>query len=74
MASLYNLHSLDGTITLELALEIGKKLQAVLEDTMLKNITLKVFILRGNIMLTILSLCNYLCRETDYECICHRFS
>lgn len=58
MASLYNLHSLDGTITLELALEIGKKLQAVLEDTMLKNITLKVFILRGIIMLAILSLCN----------------
>jgi hypothetical protein len=29
-------------ITLDLSLEINKKLQAVLEDTLLKNITLKV--------------------------------
>ena len=28
-------------MTLELSLEINKKLQAVLEDTLLKNITLK---------------------------------
>lgn len=30
------------SMTLELSLEINKKLQAVLEDTLLKNITLKV--------------------------------
>ena len=42
MASLYSLQSQDGAMTMDLALEIGKKLQAVLEDTMLKNITLKV--------------------------------
>jgi hypothetical protein len=29
-------------MTLELSLEINRKLQAVLEDTLLKNITLKV--------------------------------
>ena len=29
-------------ITLELSLEMNKRLQAVLEDTLLKNITLKV--------------------------------
>ena len=29
-------------MTIELSLEINKKLQAVLEDTLLKNITLKV--------------------------------
>lgn len=30
------------SMTLELSLEINRKLQAVLEDTLLKNITLKV--------------------------------
>lgn len=30
------------SMTLDLSLEINKKLQAVLEDTLLKNITLKV--------------------------------
>ncbi len=29
-------------MTLDLSLEINKKLQAVLEDTLLKNITIKV--------------------------------
>ncbi len=42
MASLYTSHLQDGTMTLELSLEINHKLQAVLEDTLLKNITLKV--------------------------------
>lgn len=42
MASLYNQHSQDGGMTLDLSLQINRKLQAVLEDTLLKNITLKV--------------------------------
>ena len=33
-------------MTLELSLEINQKLQAVLEDTLLKNITLKVSIMK----------------------------
>ncbi|XP_033757517.1 coiled-coil domain-containing protein 186-like isoform X2 [Pecten maximus] len=41
MGSLYSSHQNDGTMTLDLSLEINKKLQAVLEDTLLKNITLK---------------------------------
>ncbi|KAG8549777.1 hypothetical protein GDO81_019797, partial [Engystomops pustulosus] len=41
MASLYTSHQADSGLTLELSLEINKKLQAVLEDTLLKNITLK---------------------------------
>jgi len=41
MASLYNSKVVDAGMTLELSLEINKKLQAVLEDTLLKNITLK---------------------------------
>ncbi len=31
-----------GGMTLELSLEINRKMQAVLEDTLIKNITLKV--------------------------------
>lgn len=42
MGSLYSSHATDGTMTLDLSLEINRKLQAVLEDTLLKNITLKV--------------------------------
>lgn len=42
MASLYTSHPADSGLTLELLLEINRKLQAVLEDTLLKNITLKV--------------------------------
>jgi hypothetical protein len=42
MASLYGSRALDDSMTLELSLEINRKLQAVLEDTLLKNITLKV--------------------------------
>lgn len=41
MASVYGSAPRDGTMTLELSLEINRKLQAVLEDTLLKNITLK---------------------------------
>jgi len=41
MASLYNSKVADTGMTLELSLEINKKLQTVLEDTLLKNITLK---------------------------------
>lgn len=39
MASVYS--SQDEGITLQLSLEINKKLQAVLEETLIKNITLK---------------------------------
>ncbi|RMC11373.1 hypothetical protein DUI87_11492 [Hirundo rustica rustica] len=42
MASLYTSHPADSGLTLELSLEINRKLQAVLEDTLLKNITLKM--------------------------------
>ncbi|KAF0308045.1 Coiled-coil domain-containing protein 186 [Amphibalanus amphitrite] len=42
MASVYGSHSKDQAMTLELSLEINKKLQSVLEDTLLKNMTLKV--------------------------------
>lgn len=42
MASVYNHRVSDDNMTLELSLEINQKLQAVLEDALLKNITLKV--------------------------------
>eukprot|EP00095_Tigriopus_kingsejongensis_P008244 maker-scaffold230_size244653-snap-gene-0.15 protein:Tk08244 transcript:maker-scaffold230_size244653-snap-gene-0.15-mRNA-1 annotation:"hypothetical protein L798_00576" len=41
MASLYSSKTSDASMTLELSLEINRKLQAVLEDTLFKNITLK---------------------------------
>ncbi|XP_037546979.1 coiled-coil domain-containing protein 186 [Nematolebias whitei] len=41
MASLYTSHPADSGLTLDLSLEINRKLQAMLEDTLLKNITLK---------------------------------
>lgn len=41
MSSLYSSSANDSGLTLELSLEINKKLQALLEDTILKNITLK---------------------------------
>lgn len=42
MASMYSSRVNDNNLTLELSLDINKKLQAVLEDTLLKNMTLKV--------------------------------
>lgn len=42
MSSLYNSSLTDDTMTLERSLEINNKLHAVLEDTLLKNMTLKV--------------------------------
>jgi hypothetical protein len=42
MASVYGSRAVDNSMTLELSLEINRKLQSVLEDTLLKNITLKV--------------------------------
>ena len=42
MASVYSSKASDPDMTLELSLEINRKLQTVLEDTILKNITLKV--------------------------------
>jgi len=41
MSSMYNLKSQDEGLNLELSLEINKKLQSLLEDTLLKNMTLK---------------------------------
>ncbi|XP_021938750.1 coiled-coil domain-containing protein 186-like isoform X2 [Zootermopsis nevadensis] len=41
MASVYGSRAVDNNMTLELSLEINRKLQSVLEDTLLKNITLK---------------------------------
>lgn len=41
MASLYSSQNLDEGMTLNLSLEINSKLQALLEDTLLKNIKLK---------------------------------
>lgn len=42
MSSMYNMKSLDNGLSLELSMEINQKLQSVLEDTLLKNIMLKV--------------------------------
>jgi len=42
MSSMYNSKSLDEGLSLELSMEINKKLQGLLEDTLLKNMTLKV--------------------------------
>ena len=42
MSSMYNQKGMDSELSLELCLEINRKLQSVLEDTLLKNITLKV--------------------------------
>ena len=44
MASVYSSRVSDKDMTLDLSLEINRKLQSVLEDTLLKNITLKVSI------------------------------
>lgn len=41
MSSVYSAKSTDTSMTLELSLTINSKLQAVLEDTVLKNITLQ---------------------------------
>jgi len=41
MASMYSQMPQDGHMTLDLSLQINSRLQAVLEDTLLKNITLK---------------------------------
>lgn len=42
MASVYSCRVADHNLTLELSLDINRKIQAVLEDALLKNITLKV--------------------------------
>ncbi|XP_014255468.1 coiled-coil domain-containing protein 186-like isoform X1 [Cimex lectularius] len=41
MASLYSAKPVNESMSLELCMEINQKLQAILEDTLLKNITLK---------------------------------
>ena len=50
MASVYSSKPVDPDMTLELSLEINRKLQVVLEDTILKNITLKVSFASANIL------------------------
>ena len=47
MASVYSSKASDKDMTLELSLEINRKLQAVVEDTILKNMTLKASNLLG---------------------------
>jgi len=42
MASISNRQTKDDSMNLQLSLKINNQLQAVLEDTLLKNITLKV--------------------------------
>lgn len=42
---MYSARVVDTNLTLELSLDINRKLQAVLEDALLKNITLKVVFL-----------------------------
>lgn len=67
MASLYTSHPADSGLTLDLSLEINRKLQAVLEDTLLKNITLKV---RHHSVKEF----SYECRNTDLYVIVNTFS
>ena len=56
MASIYSSNR-DSGMTLELSLEINRKLQAVLEDTLLKNIMLKVN--TNGSLVTVIHLCKY---------------
>ena len=69
MSSLYSSRPNDSGLTLELSLEINKKLQTVLEDTLLKNITLKVSIMneKFNDVLDITNFknCFFLLRKTS---------
>lgn len=54
---MYGLRVADNSLTLELSLDINRKLQAVLEDALLKNITLKVSgFCYGNVYKTVQSL------------------
>lgn len=57
MASVFSSRQADGALTLDLALEISSKMQAVLEDTVLKNMTLKVFVLVLSRGLVLVSWC-----------------
>ena len=50
MASVLSQEPLDGKMTLDLSLEISRKLQEVLEETLLKNMMLKVGILAKSII------------------------
>ena len=42
MASMYSLNAKDSGMTLSLSMEINQKLQALVEDTLLKNMKYKV--------------------------------
>ncbi|RWS13920.1 hypothetical protein B4U79_12622 [Dinothrombium tinctorium] len=63
MASLYSSTQSDASMTVDLLLEINKKLQAVLEDTLLKNITLKE---------NINTLGDEIARLTSSQCQCNK--
>lgn len=72
MASLYTSHPADSGLTLDLSLEINRKLQAVLEDTLLKNITLKVCPLHTHSTLSMhltLKYCAIKSRKADFKCV-----
>lgn len=59
MSSMYNLKTLDDGLNLELCLEINQKLQTVLEDTLIKNMTLKVNIIHINFFFLKFNLTNF---------------
>lgn len=50
MSSVYSSRVSDNNLTIELSLDINRKLQAVLEDALLENITLKVFNQRKHVI------------------------
>lgn len=50
MSSIYGSQAKDEAMTLELSLEINRKLQALFEDTLLKNITLKVGVIGRSVI------------------------
>uniref|UniRef100_A0A8C6LQV2 Si:ch211-225b10.4 n=1 Tax=Nothobranchius furzeri TaxID=105023 RepID=A0A8C6LQV2_NOTFU len=66
MASLYTSHPADSGLTLDLSLEINRKLQAVLEDTLLKNITLKLpSLITLNLKVNQLLVCEIACDDSN---------
>ena len=50
-------------MTLELSLEMNRKMQSVLEDTLLKNITLKVLCINNDLFI-VLKLMTFVSRKT----------
>lgn len=54
MASVFSGQALDGQADLKVSLQINQKLQTVLEDTLYKNMTFKVFISSPNAIFLLL--------------------